>query len=598
MAFVRMHAIKWIGGFTAWVKKAIVKRNLLMQRNGISTDGFVVRRRTQVPPRGRATLDSSRAPVPSRFLIDSSRQPKNTDFKVPTLHRPSAQGQTAISADAKPAPGTMSLPVPQKSQKLDLDLSLDDYQNGHEPRRKRRANKQPGQKRSVKKIVKWSAVALLVLGVGFGAYFGYKVLSTSGKIFKGNPIAALFSQGVPLKADADGNSNILLFGTSEDDPQHPAADLTDSIMVASINQTRKDGYIVSVPRDLHVTYDRACVSGYQGKINVLYSCVKDKEGEEAGATSLRNKVGEIFGLDIQYAVHVNYTVLKESVDAVGGITVDIQGDDPRGILDRNFDWMCNFKCYYVKYPNGPAQLDGAHALALARARGDVAPTYGLSRSNPDRQDNQRKILLALKDKAASAGVLTNPVAVNGLLDSLGNNLRTNFDANEIKTLIDLGKNVPSNSITSFSLEDPDHPLATAGCNSGDVCPNAGTNNYSDIQTYIKALATGNKASLEHAKIDVFNASDTAGLAQVEADKLAGEDLRIGVVGNGPTTLGSKPLAFYDMTGGKKPATAQKLQKLLGVSVTAGKPDGVSSSADFIVIVGNQPASTNATPIDQ
>jgi polyisoprenyl-teichoic acid--peptidoglycan teichoic acid transferase len=260
--------------------------------------------------------------------------------------------------------------------------------------------------------------------------------------------------------------------------------------------------------------------------------------------------------------------------------------------------MCKFKCYYVKYPNGPAQLDGAHALALARARGDVAPTYGLSRSNPDRQDNQRKILLALKDKAASAGVLTNPLAVNSLLDSLGNNLRTNFDANEIKTLIDLGKNVPSNSITSFSLENPDKPLATASCNSGDICPNAGAGNYSDIQAAIKALATDDKASLENAKVDVFNASGTAGLAQTEADKLAGENLKIGIVGNAPSSLGSKPLIFYDLTGGKKPATAQKLQKLLGVSVTAGKPDGISSSADFVVVVGRQPESTNATPIEQ
>jgi LCP family protein required for cell wall assembly len=578
-----------------------------MQRKGISTDGFVVRRRTPqgVPQRPRATLDSSRAPVPSRFLVDPTRPIRPEDRKAPTLRRVGAQGQSAITPGGTTGTHPLTLPVPKQpgQEKIDIDLSLDDGAQaggGQPPKGRVRKNRAAGNRPPLKKILKWSAIALLVIGIGVGAYFGYKIFATSAQIFKGNPIAAIFSQGKPLKADADGNTNVVLFGTSEDDKGHPGADLTDSIMVASINQTRKDGYIVSIARDFHVTYGEACTSGYQGKINVVYSCAKDKAGgnEDAGAAALRAKIGEITGLDIQYSVHVNYTVLREAVNAVGGITVDIQGDDPRGILDRNFDWMCNYKCYMVKYPNGPATLDGDHALALARARGDVAPTYGLSRSNPDRQDNQRKILLALKEKASSAGVFTNPVAVNSLLDALGNNLRTTFDSSEIKTLMQLGKDIPSDSIISFSLEDKEKPLATASCFSGNICPNAGPGNYSAIQAALKALGTGDRASLENAKIDVLNASGTAGLAQEQATELTSENLTVGVVGNAPTSLGSKPITYYDLTGGKKPATLKKLQKLLGVNVTAGKPDGINSTADFVVVVGQQPESTNATPIEQ
>jgi len=329
---------------------------------------------------------------------------------------------------------------------------------------------------------------------------------------------------------------------------------------------------------------------------VLYNCAKENnnKNEDAGAAALRAKVGEIFGLDIQYSAHVNYTVMKQAVDAVGGITVDIQGDDPRGILDRNFDWMCGYKCYYVKWPNGPAQLDGVHALALARARGDVAPTYGLSRSNPDREDNQRKILIALKDKAVTAGVLTNPVAVNNLLDALGDNLRTNFDAEEIKTLIDLGKNVKNEDITSFSLENTDRPLATASCFSGDICPNAGSFSYGAIQSAIAALSTGDKASLEFAKIDVLNASGTPGMAQTKADELKAKNLTVSMVGNAPTSLGDKPIKFYDLSGGKKPATLKKLKDLLGIDVTSGVPAGVSTNSDFVVVVGAQPASSTTS----
>jgi hypothetical protein len=263
-------------------------------------------------------------------------------------------------------------------------------------------------------------------------------------------------------------------------------------------------------------------------------------------------------------------------------------------LDRNFDWMCNFKCYYVKYPNGPANLDGVHALALARARGDVAPTYGLSRSNPDREDNQRKILIALKDKAVTAGVLANPLAVNNLLDALGNNLRTNFDANEVKTLVDLAKNTKNEDITSFSLEDASKPLATATCFSGDICPNAGSFDYSAIHKAISALATGDKASLEGAKIDVLNASGVSGAAQTEADKLTAQNLKVSNVDVAPATLGDKPFKLYDLSGGKKPATLKKLKQILGIDVTGTKlPAGVTSSSDFVVIVGTQSTSNSS-----
>ncbi|HVI69204.1 MAG TPA: LCP family protein [Magnetospirillaceae bacterium] len=553
-----------------------------MNRTNSNMDGFVLRRRAQNSDisRQRPSLSSERN-VPERFLIDPTKRSEPHTKATPSLHR--TVGPAAIAGDS------LALPTPDREH-LDLDLTLDDEKPTDKPGKKAKKQKKQRKKWSVKKIV-LTVVALIVLAaLIFGGYFVYKFLATGGKIFKGNVVTALFEQGQPLKEDPNGRSNILLFGTSEDDPGHPGQDLTDSIMVVSVSQKKNEAYVVSIPRDFHVQYGQACVSGYQGKINVVYSCNKDK-GEEAAAAALRAKIGEVLGLDIQYSAHVNYTVLREAVDAVGGIDVVIESSDPDGIMDRNFDWQCNYKCYYVKYPNGPVHLDGIHALMLARARGDPTPygTYGLGRSNPDRQDNQRKILIGLKDKASSAGVLANPVAINNLLETLGNNLRTNFQANEIKTLIELGKNVKTENITSFSLENKDKPLATASCFSGNICPNAGNFNYSAIQAAMTALSTGDVASLEHAKIDVMNASGTPGLAQTEANKLADKNLIIGTVGNAPDALGAQPVSFYDLSGGKKPGTLKKLKELLGVDVTPGEPAGVSSGADFVVIIGKQPA---------
>jgi len=552
-----------------------------MQHNHFSTDGFVVRRRTaNNRSGGRVRPDVSQPVVPSQYLIDPSKQAHNTSNRDQLLTRNGAVGGRAVTAASD-----MALPKPQ--QKVAIDLDLNDTDDKPRNKRKRGLRKRP----PIKKIIKWAAIAILVIGVGVGGYFGYKILSTSGKIFKGNPIAALFSQAKPLKTDGNGQSNIVLFGTSEDDPGHPGGDLTDSIMLLSVNQTRKDAFLVSIPRDLHVQYDNGCSAGYQGKINVIYSCVKDKNGEDAGAAALRKKVGEVFGLDVQYSVHVNYTVLREAVDAVGGITINIQSDDPRGILDRNFDWDCPKgpnTCYNVKYPNGPATLNGTQALFLARARGDdpLGRTYGLSRSNPDRQDNQRKIFIALKDKAASAGVLTNPVAVSKLLDTLGNNLRTNFDADEVKTLMGLGKDISDKNVVSWSLEDPAHELATASCG-GDICPNAGTYNYGAIQAEAAALSKGDTSVLENAKVDVYNASGVSGLAQSKATDLTSKGITIGMVSTAPTSLGTKPLLLYDLSGGKKPGTLKKLESALGVKVTSGAPAGISSTADFVVVIGAQ-----------
>lgn len=575
-----------------------------MNRSNSNIDGFVMRRRAQNSDLShkRPNVASSRN-VPERFLIDPSKTVTTPDGMrrnaPPTLRR---AGGPATLASVNTQQNGLSLPNPVRNrEEINLDLELDDEQKGGKSGAgfgggKGKAGKKDKKRGGTRK--KWtrkkitltivSVLAAILLIVG--GYFIYKFLSTGGKIFKGNVITALFDQGQPLKEDKNGRSNILLFGTSEDDPGHPGGDLTDSIMVVSVDQDKKDAFVVSIPRDFHVKYDQACVSGYQGKVNVVYSCNKD-QGEEAAAGALRKKLGEVLGLDIQYAAHVNYTVLREAVDAVGGITVNIESDDPRGILDRNFDWECKYKCYYVKYPNGPANLDGKHALALARARGDVAPTYGLSRSNPDRQDNQRKILIALKDKAGSGGTLANPVAVNSLLDTLGNNLRTNFQANEIKTLIELGKNVNTGEITSFSLENEIKPLATAGCFSGNICPNAGNYNYAAIQDAMSLLSTGNKASLEYANVAVLNASGTPGMAQTQADKITAEKLIVSNVGNAPDALGDKKVSFYDMTG-KKPETLKKLKQILGVDVTSGKPAGVSSNADFVVIVGRQPEATS------
>ena len=71
------------------------------------------------------------------------------------------------------------------------------------------------------------------------------------------------------------------------------------------------------------------------------------------------------------------------------------------------------------------------------ARGDKAPTYGFEQSNFDREKNQQKIMVAIRDKALSAGTLTDFTKVSGIIDAIGKNLRTNFEKSEVRTLVTL-----------------------------------------------------------------------------------------------------------------------------------------------------------------
>ena len=51
---------------------------------------------------------------------------------------------------------------------------------------------------------------------------------------------------------------------------------------------------------------------------------------------------------------MDYGAFSDSVNAVGGVTVDIQSPDPRGLYDPDLQHL----------PNGPNFLNGQTALAI------------------------------------------------------------------------------------------------------------------------------------------------------------------------------------------------------------------------------------------
>jgi len=457
-------------------------------------------------------------------------------------------------------------------------------------KREKKANKKP--QRKIVRIIKWVLIGLLIILLSIGGYLAFKAINASDSVFKGN-IFDLVKHD-PLKEDVNGRSNFLVLGTSEDDPGHDGSNLTDTIIIVSINQKTKDAFTFSIPRDLQVEYGQACAEGYSGKINSYFSCIdegEDDAAEQARLTGMQKFVGDITGMDIQYGVHVNYTVMRDVVKAIGNsITVNIESRDPNGQMDSNFDWKCgpNYSkrkqvCppngHFIDYPNGPAVLDAEHALYLAQARGDREPTYGFEQSNPDRERNQQKILVAIRDKAISSGTLTNIGSVTGLIDALGSNLRTNVATKEIQTLVALAKDIPSDKIISIDLhKDGEFVFDGAGQ------PVEGKYEYGDLRAYLNKKITAEPFVKEEPHVTVLNGSGIAGKAQIEADKLSAKGFLVDDVDNAPD--GTYPAYTVYQIDAKKPLTAAKLKSLYNVTlITTAPPVSVVGDTDFLIIIG-------------
>lgn len=519
-----------------------------------SIDGFVLRRQT--PNAGglqRKSVDSFE--IPNQFMRSSSERADTT----PSNERPEILPRPELVKD-------------NGLHRADIDESLRAVDE-EPPKNKQRRHKEHKRWYRRKSVI--AAMILVLLLVGGGIFFMSKLMSLSSRVFSSGNVLDLLGSGAELQKDSEGWTNVLLFGTSEDDAGHAGAELTDSVMVLSINKSTKTASMVSMPRDLWVDYGQACSAGYSGKINALYQCYAENGDVAKGANALKDKVGEVFGLDIQYYVKVNYTVVRQLTTALGGVTVTVESEDPRGLYDVNTK---------LKLPNGPATLQGEQALAFVRARGDGGG-YGFTGSNFVREQNQQKLLVAIRDKALSLGTLSNPSKVLSIMDALGDNVRTNFSTGEVKTLSGLGKDITN--VVHINLNDNDKRVVTTGSYNGQsiVKPVAGIDDYTGIQKYIKTQMNGGSVESEDATIAVLNGSGMVGAAAAEQTTLTEAGLLNITIGDSAYKPSSS-IVWYDTTGGKMPKTQAKLASVLGKKAAGTTlPSGVQSTADFVIIIG-------------
>jgi len=324
----------------------------------------------------------------------------------------------------------------------------------------------------------------LVIGVRFTRSFHFenRELSfiDSVRIFGDT----LLGTGSTLKGESDGRVNILLLGRAGE--KYPGRNLTDTIMLLSIDTAKQRIGLLSLPRDLFAPIGK---SGLSTKLNSLYQIGLN---ENEGVGILRESVSHITGQPIQYSAMIDFDGFERMIDALGGIQVEVKRD----IYDTRYPGK-NYSYETFELSKGWQKLDGKTALKYARERHD----------DPDgdfgRAKRQQDIMQAVRDRVWSMPTILNPFALSSFLQSLGESITTDIAPEEVGRFVELARKLDTKNVSTIvvdawkkeSLLRVSH-INTANGRAFILVPRSGT--WSEIQDAAKHLFEENIRSKREA----------------------------------------------------------------------------------------------------
>lgn len=307
--------------------------------------------------------------------------------------------------------------------------------------------------------------------------------------------------GEPLTQDQYGTTNILMLGTGN--PEHDGADLTDTIILASIDQKNKLVPMLSIPRDYYV--DVPDLGGGM-KINGVYEAGKYKFNSLKGIEYLLTEIENLTGMKIHYFVRIDFNGFKDIVDALGGVDiyVDEAIHDPYYPLDGTILYET------FNLAAGQQTLDGDTALKYARSRKTT--------SDFDRSKRQQKLLFAIKNKAMTKSILLDPGKITNLYNAVSAHIETNLSIRQIIELAKISQDFgEENIITRVITDDPIHcggflytPERALFGGAAVLTPIGNKSNF--IKQYSDLIFHYPDIIKNPVKIQMLNGTKTAGLA--------------------------------------------------------------------------------------
>ncbi len=437
-----------------------------------------------------------------------------------------------------------------------------------------------------KKRLKIAAIIFFILFAIF-AFLVAKGYINLHKVFSGGGGAAALDENVDpskLRIEGDGRVNILVMGRGG--LGHDGADLTDTMILVSIDPVAKEAGLVSIPRDLYVTVPgqgsmKINSVFYTGKAMVLNRTAKrneqvTKEAEQSGFNLVDKTVEDVLGVPVHYHAMVDFSGFKKAIDTVGGVDINV----PAAVYEN---MRIDGKPYTLNVKPGRKHFGGFEALAYSRSR------HTSKRGDFDRAERQRLMIVALKEKILSLGTFANPAKLSSLIDQFGSHVQTNFSTQDVSKLYALGKQIDSSKVKSIGLADPPNNYVTTANIGGlsVVIPTAGVGNYKDIHYYIRNTLRDSFLKMENAKVLVLNGTNRPGLGNDKVYELKSFGYKVLKAANAPTRNYSKTV-IVDMGHGDKKYTRHYLENRFKVLSTRNLPDAAiqPAEADFVIILGN------------
>jgi len=218
--------------------------------------------------------------------------------------------------------------------------------------------------------------------------------------------------------------------------------LTDTMLVATLDPETGEGAMLSVPRDL---YGVPLPDGrtYDAKLNSLMSVASsDPAGfPMGGPAALKGAIGELLGTEIHYFAAIDLDGMRQLIDTVRGIEINVT----RAINDPQYhDPFTDRRGFSIGV--GTHHLNGDDALAYVRSR------MGEGDNDFTRAERQQQVLTALAAKLTAGSLL---VTLPGVLDAVRDNMATDVPSARIPALAAVAQEANLGNLERVVLTPPE-----------------------------------------------------------------------------------------------------------------------------------------------
>ena len=421
--------------------------------------------------------------------------------------------------------------------------------------------------------------AIFIIATIFLISFFYEFFSNSQKIFSGDKenvsivkqISELvFNPVEKLEGEENGRINILLLGIGGE--KHYGGELTDTIMIASLNTKTNEAALLSIPRDLYVQIPGTNLNHKINAIKFYGNQSKNKNGMKL----LKEVVEEISGLDIHYYAQLDFNGFIKVIDALGGIDVYMEKD----INDPSYpNFNRGYDPFYIE--KGWHHLDGETALKVARSRHSVMGDF-------DRIKRQQDIIKATKQKVFEKYSQFDVIAFKNIFISLSNNLKTDLQLKELPRFYEISKKIKNYDINIETVDTKNYLNRTyLGKGYTLQVKNNSYQKINELSANIFDLEISDERKEiikeESANIEIRNGTGTLDLANKVASDL--EELGYRIINSKNIDLPDfSGVQIYDNSKDLKPNTLEFLkEKFNGVIMIISEKD--FSKADFVIVLG-------------